>query len=71
MTAEKKPAQDGKQLFELEPPPRLEGDWAPVEGMLELADSELTSIVLEGVPVAVCRAEGHLYAFLDRCPRCS
>ncbi len=71
VTAEKKPAQDGKQLFELAPPPRLEGGWAPVEGTLELADSEVTSIVLEGVAVAVCRAEGHLYAFLDRCPRCS
>ena len=71
VTAEKKPAQDGKQLFELAPPPRLEGDWTPVEGTLELADGELTSIVLEGVAVAVCRADGHLYAFLDRCPRCS
>ncbi len=71
VTAEKKPAQDGKQLFELAPPPRLEGAWAPVEGKLELADGELTSIELEGVAVAVCRAEGHLYAFLDRCPHCS
>ncbi len=71
VTTEKKAAQDGKQLFELAPPPRVEGDWTPVPDKLELADGELKSIVLEGVAIAVCRAEGQLYAFLDRCPHCS
>jgi len=72
VTSEKKPASDGAQLLELAPPPpRLDGEWFPLGYPLVLADGESTSIVLDGTGVAVCRVGGRLYAYLDRCPRCS
>lgn len=72
VTSEKKSAGDGTQLLELAPPPpRLDGEWVPLGHLLVLGEGESTSIVLEGTEVVVCRVAGRLYAYLDRCSRCS
>ena len=66
-----RPARNGTQFLELvPPPPRLDGEWTPLRRPLALADGESAAIVLDGTGVAVCRLDGRLYAYLDRCPRC-
>jgi Fe-S cluster biogenesis protein NfuA/nitrite reductase/ring-hydroxylating ferredoxin subunit len=65
------PAPDGVRFLDLAPPPRLDAQWTQVEQPLALGDGESASILLEGVGIAVCRVDGRLYAYVDRCPRCS
>ncbi len=65
-------APNGAQFLDLAPPPpRLDGEWAPLRRPLALADGESAAVVLDGTAVAVCRLDGRLYAYLDRCPRCA
>jgi Fe-S cluster biogenesis protein NfuA len=65
------PAGNGGQLLHLAPPPpRLDGEWTPLHRPLVLGDGESTAVELDGTAVAVCRLDGRLYAYLDRCPRC-
>jgi Fe-S cluster biogenesis protein NfuA len=63
-------ARGGAQLLALAPPPpRADAEWTPLPP-LALAEGASTGIELDGTAVAVCRLDGRLYAYLDRCPRC-
>jgi Fe-S cluster biogenesis protein NfuA/nitrite reductase/ring-hydroxylating ferredoxin subunit len=67
-----RPARGGPQLLELAPPPpRLDAQWSRLGHPLVLGDGESVSLVVEGTGIAACRVAGMLYAYVDRCPRCS
>jgi Fe-S cluster biogenesis protein NfuA/nitrite reductase/ring-hydroxylating ferredoxin subunit len=66
-----RPARSGAQFLDLAPPPpRLDGEWTPLDRPLRLGDGQSVAIELNGTAVAMCRLDGRLYAYLDRCPRC-
>jgi Fe-S cluster biogenesis protein NfuA/nitrite reductase/ring-hydroxylating ferredoxin subunit len=68
---EPRPARAGAQFLDLAPPrPRLDGEWTPLGRSPGLADGASTTLELDGTAVAICRLDGRLYAYLDRCPRC-
>jgi len=46
------------------------GAWRPVSGAEALPDGGLSSQVIDGAQVLVCRANGTLFAFRDGCARC-
>ena len=44
--------------------------WTVVE-LHELKDGQLVPIHAAGIPLVVCKTEGRLYAYRDRCPACN
>jgi Fe-S cluster biogenesis protein NfuA/nitrite reductase/ring-hydroxylating ferredoxin subunit len=62
LTKEKEPA-----LLQIQP---LRREWELVEGLDGLEPGRLTSVEVAGSGVVVCRLDGELYAYRDRCPAC-
>ena len=62
LTREKEPA-----LLQIQP---LRREWELVEGLDGLEPGRLTSVEVAGSGVVVCRLDGELYAYRDRCPAC-
>jgi Fe-S cluster biogenesis protein NfuA/nitrite reductase/ring-hydroxylating ferredoxin subunit len=58
VAAPRQPASDGG------------GAWRPLAGAQTLPDGALSSQVIDGAQVLVCRAKGTLFAFRDGCARC-
>lgn len=46
------------------------GAWRPLSGAEDLPDGGLSSQIIDGAQVLVCRAKGTLFAFRDGCGRC-
>jgi Fe-S cluster biogenesis protein NfuA/nitrite reductase/ring-hydroxylating ferredoxin subunit len=70
-----KPA--GPQLLQIQPLHRepaagegTAGGWTDVDGLGQLRAGDLTAVTVAGVAVVVCRVDGSLYAYRDRCPAC-
>jgi Fe-S cluster biogenesis protein NfuA/nitrite reductase/ring-hydroxylating ferredoxin subunit len=62
LTREKEPT-----LLQIQP---LRREWELVEGLDGLEPGRLTSVEVAGSGVVVCRLDGELYAYRDRCPAC-
>ncbi|HXF56498.1 MAG TPA: NifU family protein [Actinomycetota bacterium] len=52
------------------PSPEAAGGWVVLEGLHGLLPGETRAVEPGGVPVLLCSAEGHLYAYRNRCPGC-
>jgi Fe-S cluster biogenesis protein NfuA/nitrite reductase/ring-hydroxylating ferredoxin subunit len=46
------------------------GGWTAMEGLEGLQPGELRAVAVDGVAVVVCRLDGTMYAYRDRCPAC-
>jgi Fe-S cluster biogenesis protein NfuA/nitrite reductase/ring-hydroxylating ferredoxin subunit len=46
-------------------------EWIELKNAQELSEGAIVSSQAEGLPVLVCRVQGRLYAYRDRCPACN
>lgn len=44
--------------------------WKSLEGLSELKEGDLKSIQSNGIPLLICKVNGHLYAYKNICPAC-
>jgi Fe-S cluster biogenesis protein NfuA/nitrite reductase/ring-hydroxylating ferredoxin subunit len=51
--------------------PKAAPEWTPLKNAGQLHDGGLMSVPTETEPLLVCRIEGQLYAYRDRCPGCN
>jgi Fe-S cluster biogenesis protein NfuA/nitrite reductase/ring-hydroxylating ferredoxin subunit len=51
--------------------PNAAPDWTPVENTKPLPEGGFMTVHTESEPLLVCRIEGQLYAYHDRCPGCN
>lgn len=50
--------------------PPDDGGWVPIHGLRALGSGRLEALVVEGVPVVVCRVGAALFAYRSACPAC-
>jgi Fe-S cluster biogenesis protein NfuA/nitrite reductase/ring-hydroxylating ferredoxin subunit len=45
--------------------------WTPLDDVQGLDEGGLLSVSVAGIPLVVCKSEGRLYAYRNRCPACN
>jgi len=48
-----------------------QAEWVEIENARQLADGAFITRQTDGTPLYVCRVDGRLYAYRDRCPACN
>ena len=51
--------------------PNAAPSWTELDDVHELAEGGLLSVSAAGIPLVLCKTEGRLYAYRNRCPACN
>ena len=51
--------------------PNAAPSWTELDDLHALGDGELLSVSAAGIPLVLCKSEGQLYAYRNRCPVCN